>query len=67
MSEKNKSVEEQMNTLRELVAWFESDDFVLEQAGDKFKQAAALAQQIEKDLNELKNDIAVVKKSFDQA
>jgi exonuclease VII small subunit len=47
------------------VAWFDSDDFTLEQALDKFKAAEKLAQDIEKDLTTLRNDIEVVKKSFD--
>ena len=67
MSAKNKSIEEKMNQLRELVTWFESDEFVLEQASDKFKAAATLAKEIEHDLTKLKNDITVVKKSFEQS
>ncbi|MNL88347.1 exodeoxyribonuclease VII small subunit [compost metagenome] len=51
--------------MTELVAWFDGDDFVLEQALDKFKEAEKLAQDIEKDLTTLRNDIEVVKKSFD--
>jgi exodeoxyribonuclease VII small subunit len=66
MSEKsNKTVQEQLSELSELVAWFQSSDFKLEDAFDKFKQAEALAEEIEKDLTKLKNDIKVVKKKFD--
>lgn len=61
----NKSIEQKTTELTELVAWFDSDDFVLEQALDKFKEAEKLAQDIEKDLTTLRNDIEVVKKSFD--
>ena len=62
---KNTSIEGQMGELRELVAWFESDDFEFEQAPEKFKAAAELAEKIEKDLGELKNSVTVLKQKFD--
>lgn len=62
---KNKKIQEKTAELTELVAWFDSDAFVLEQALDKFKEAEKLAQDIEQDLATLRNDIEVVKKSFD--
>ncbi|MDT4880894.1 hypothetical protein FQZ97_1166950 [compost metagenome] len=61
----NKSIQQKTTELTELVAWFDNDDFTLEQALDKFKAAEKLAQDIEKDLTTLRNDIEVVKKSFD--
>jgi exodeoxyribonuclease VII small subunit len=65
MSAQNKSVQEKMSELSELVAWFQSAAFNLEEALDRFKKAEALAEEIEKDLTKLKNDIKVVKKKFD--
>ena len=47
MSAKNKTIEQKMDELRALVAWFEADSIVLEEAGEKFKQAAALAKEID--------------------
>ncbi len=61
------TIEEKMQTLRSLVAWFESDDFELEKATAKFEAAAALAKEIETDLSVLKNTVNVLKKSFDEA
>lgn len=61
----NKSVQEKLTDLSELVGWFQGASFKLETALDKFKQAEALAEEIEKDLTKLKNDIKVVKKRFD--
>lgn len=61
----NKSIQQKTTELTELVAWFDSEDFVLEKALDKFKEAEKLAQDIEQDLTTLRNDIEVVKKSFD--
>ena len=66
MSEANKTVQEKMSELSELVAWFQSPAFKLEEAVTKFKQAESLAEEIEKDLTKLKNDIKVVKKKFNE-
>lgn len=67
MSVKSKQTIAEMTTeLTKLVAWFDSDDFVLEQALDKFKEAEALATKIEQDLLALKNDIEVVKVKFSE-
>lgn len=67
MSNKNNaSVQEKMIKLDELVAWFDSDDFALEQAVDKYKEAEALAKEIKTDLDALTNDIQVVARSFDK-
>lgn len=66
MSEANKTVQAQLNELGELVGWFQSPDFTLEEAVEKFKQAESLAETIEKDLTKLKNDIKVVKQKFDK-
>ena len=62
----NKSVSEKMAQLGELVAWFESDEFPLEDAIDKFREAEKLAESIENDLKNIKNDINVIKKRFDE-
>ena len=61
----NKSVQEKLADLSELVGWFQGPSFKLETALDKFKDAKALAEAIEKDLTKLKNDIKIVKKRFD--
>lgn len=66
MSEKNETVAKKLAKLHDMVAWFESDEFVLEEAVEKFKAAEALADTIEHDLSELKNEIVVLKKKFDE-
>lgn len=65
MSDKSKSVQEKMTELSEHVAWFQGGSFKLDDALGKFKEAEALAEDIEKELTKLKNDIKVVKKKFD--
>lgn len=67
MSTKNNdpTVQEKLTELSELVVWFQSGAFSLEEALGKFKAAETLADSIEKDLTKLKNDIKVVQKQFD--
>ena len=65
MSAEDKTVQAKMDELSELIAWFDSDDFSLEEAIDRFKAAEKLASEIEKDLATFKNDITVLKKKFD--
>lgn len=68
MSTKNDlTITEKTAKLSELVAWFDSDDFELEKALEKFKEAEKLAAEIEHDLSALENSITVVKQSFDKA
>jgi len=65
MSSTNKTIQEKTAELSKLVEWFDSADFTLEAALDKFKQAEKLAVDIEHDLTSLKNEINIVKKKFD--
>jgi len=65
MTKNNRSIAEKTAELNELVAWFDSDEFVLEQAIDKFKAAQKLATEIETDLDALRNEITVLEQSFD--
>lgn len=68
MSVKNKSsISEKTIKLNELVEWFDSEDFELEEALDKFAEAEKLASEIEADLLAMKNTISVVKKKFNEA
>lgn len=68
MSVKNNStVAEKTVRLDELVAWFNNDEFELEQALDKFAEAEKLALEIENDLLALKNRIEIVKVKFERA
>lgn len=65
MTQNNKTIQQKIGELDELVAWFDSDEFTLETALDKFKAAEKLAEEIEQDLLSLKNEINVVKQRFD--
>ena len=65
MSIQNKSIQGKTAELSEQVAWFDSDNFKLEEALDRFRIAEKLAVEIEEDLISLKNEIKIVKKKFD--
>lgn len=67
MQENKLTIAEKTALLDSLIAWFDSDDFELEQALDKFAQAEKLAADIEADLLSLKNNIEVVKAKFSEA
>ena len=64
MTQPKKSLNEQIAELDAQVEWFYSDEFKLEDATAKYKQAVALAKQIEKELADLKNEIEVLAEDF---
>lgn len=57
---KTKTIEEKIAELEKLVAWFDSDEFELEQAMEKYESARNLAADIEQDIAALKNTIEQV-------
>ncbi len=65
MSTKSQSLNTQLDKLNELTAWFEQDDFDIEQAVQKYEEAAVLAEDIKKKLMHLENTITVLKTKFD--
>ena len=67
MSATNNTLNAKMAELDMLVSWFDGDDFEIEEAIGKFKEAEKLASDIEKDLLALKNEITVLKQKFDEA
>lgn len=58
------TIQKKVAQLDELLAWFNSDDFALEQATSKLQDAKKLAAEIETDLTTLENEITIVKQSF---
>lgn len=65
MTKNNITIQEKTVKLSELVTWFDSEEFTLEAALDRFKEAEKLAADIEQDLSSLKNEIEIVKRNFD--
>lgn len=58
---------QKIEKLDQEVEWFYSDDFKLEKATEKYKDAVILAKDIEKDLSELKNEIEVLTEDFSKS
>jgi exonuclease VII small subunit len=56
----NHSLREQMEQLEEILAWFDSDEFELEAAVERYQQAARVAEQIDQRLREIKNKVTII-------
>lgn len=63
MAEKQ-SLNQKIEKLDGQVEWFYSDEFKLEEAVGKYKEAVGLTKEIEKDLENLKNEIEVLSEDF---
>ena len=59
-----KSLNQKIEELNSEVEWFYSDEFKLEEATGKYRNAVKLAKEIEGELNELKNEIEVLAEDF---
>ena len=61
-----KTIAEKLAQFERLVAWFDEDDFSLEEALAKYKETESLAEEIEAQLSAVKNEVTVLKQKFDQ-
>lgn len=61
----DKTIEQLMAEIDERVAWFQSDDFVLDEAKERFLEVKQLAERIEKALTEMKNEIEMLEKDLE--
>lgn len=59
------SLQQQIDELESLIAWFERDDVDLEEAIAKFEEGSELADRIKERLDQLENKITVLKQRFD--
>ncbi len=66
MSTQKTDLKTQLEQLENIVAWFEGEDINIELAIDKFKEGSVLAEDIKKRLDELDNQITVLKERFDE-
>ena len=60
----DKTLNQRIKELEEKIDWFYSDDFNLEEAAKRYKDATALANGLQEDLEKLKNEIEVLKEDF---
>ncbi|MBQ9484654.1 exodeoxyribonuclease VII small subunit [Candidatus Saccharibacteria bacterium] len=63
MSEK-KTISEKMAELDKDTDWFYSDEFNLDEAVEKYKKAIKIAEELQKDLSDLQNEVEVLSQDF---
>lgn len=59
-----KNLNQKIKELDKKVEWFSSDDFKLGEAMKEYKEALELAEEIEEDLKNLKNEIEILDVDF---
>ena len=65
MSNEN-NLEKKIQQVDEILAKIESGDIPLEKISGEYKKAVDLAQEIEIELNQMKNEIEIISKDFSQ-
>jgi len=60
----DKPLSDQLRELDELIAWFDQDDFDLDEALQKFDAGVKLTEEIEARLRTLENKITVLREKF---
>ena len=63
MTEKS-NLNQKIEKLDAEVEWFYSDDFKLEEAMKRYREAIEMAKEIENDLDNLKNEIEILAEDF---
>lgn len=63
MSKSKPGIEEKIAELEKQVAWFDSEDFVLEEAIERYEAAQQTSVQITEQLTNLKNTITRIDES----
>ncbi len=61
----DKPLSDQLRELDDLIAWFDQDDFDLDEALKKFDEGVKLTENIEARLLKLENKITVLRERFD--
>ena len=59
-----KTIEQMMAELNERIAWFQGDDFNLDEAKQRFVEARQLAKDITAALDNMQHDIEVLSEDF---
>lgn len=58
------TIEQMMTELNEQIAWFQGDDFNLDEAKRKFIEARELSKKITSTLEDIRHDIEVLGEDF---
>lgn len=59
-----KTIEQMMAELNERIAWFQGDDFNLDEAKQRFIEARQLAKEITVVLDDMQHEITVLSEDF---
>ena len=59
-----KTIEQMMAELNERIAWFQGDDFNLDEAKQRFVEARQLAKDITAALDDMQHEITVLSEDF---
>lgn len=58
------TIEQMMTELNERIAWFQGDDFNLDEAKQRFIEARELSKKITATLEDMRHDIEVLSENF---
>lgn len=61
----DKSISKKIDELEEKMSWFQSGEFNLDEAAERYAEVERLADEIEKVLLGMQNQVEVIKKKFD--
>ena len=61
---KDLTINQKLEQLDQQIEWFYGDNFSLEEATQRYKEAATYAKEIEAELNEIKNQIEIINHDF---
>jgi len=57
-------INDKLAKIDELIAWFNNDDFDIDEALEKFEELSKLSDEVQKDLDEVDNKINILKQKF---
>lgn len=58
------TIEQMMDELNERIAWFQGDDFNLDEAKQRFIEARELSKKITATLEDMRHDVEVLSEDF---
>ena len=61
---KDLTINQKLVQLDQQIEWFYGDEFSLEEATQRYQEAALSAKEIEDNLNEIKNQIEIIDRDF---
>lgn len=61
---KDLTINQKLEQLDQQIEWFYGDNFSLEEATQRYQEAATSAKEIEAKLNEIKNQIEIINHDF---